>query len=277
MINPFISIIVPCYKQAQYLDECLQSVLDQTYHDWECIIVNDGSPDNTAEVAKKWVSKDGRFKYFYKENGGLSSTRNFGIQKAEGEWILPLDCDDYISNNYLDLAKSNFDNQNLKVIYCEAEKFGIVNEKWELEEFSLGKLAIKNLIFCSAFFRKEDWESVGGYDENLLHGLEDWDFWISLLKNNGEVLKLNAICFFYRIKNNSMLVELKNNHEDEAIAYIEKKHIDFFHKQLGVLNLLYKQNKQYEKVINTIIHKRSLSRFVNQIYSFFENSKTKYQ
>ena len=64
--QPLISVIVPCYNQAQYLDECLQSVLEQTYQNWECIIVNDGSPDNTEEVVKKWTEKDPRFKYLKK-------------------------------------------------------------------------------------------------------------------------------------------------------------------------------------------------------------------
>ncbi|WP_374360648.1 glycosyltransferase family 2 protein, partial [Cloacibacterium sp.] len=75
---PLISVVVPCYNQAQYLDECLQSVLNQTYQDWECIIVNDGSPDHTEEIAKNWVEKDTRFIYLSKENGGLSSARNAG-------------------------------------------------------------------------------------------------------------------------------------------------------------------------------------------------------
>ena len=272
MNSALISIIVPCYNQAQYLDECLQSVLDQTYHDWECIIVNDGSPDNTAEVATNWLEKDARFKYFDKENGGLSSARNFGIGKAEGEWILPLDCDDYISNDYLDLAHKHFDNQNLKVIYGAAQKFGVQNEKWELKEFTLANLATENLIFCSAFYRKEDWRKVGGYDQNLLHGLEDWDFWISLLKDGGKVLKLQEICFFYRIKNNSMLFELKRNHELTATKFIEKKHIDFFHEQLGTIYQLHRENTKNKRVIDTIISKRKISRFVNQIYAFFDKS-----
>ena len=97
-MNPLISVIVPCYNQAQYLDECLQSVLNQIYTDWECIIVNDGSPDHTEEVAKKWLEKDSRFRYIYKETGGLSSARNAGIKIAKGEWIQFLDCDDFISS-----------------------------------------------------------------------------------------------------------------------------------------------------------------------------------
>ena len=277
MNNPLISVIVPCYNQAQYLDQCLQSVLVQTYQNWECIIVNDGSPDNTEEVAKNWVEKDSRFKYYYKENGGLSSARNFGIDKAIGEWILPLDCDDYISNDYLDLAKNHFENQDLKVIYCQAQKFGMVNEKWKLEEFSLAKLALENLIFCTAFFRKKDWQNVGGYDENLLHGLEDWDFWISLLKNGGNVLKLQEICFYYRIKENSMLQNLLQSKDSAPIMYIEKKHIDFFHHYFGSFHRLNSQNMHHKNVIDLVINKRKISRLVNQVYSFFENLIAKYK
>lgn len=275
MNNPLISVIVPCYNQAQYLDECLQSVLDQTYPDWECIIVNDGSPDNTAEVAKKWLEKDVRFKYFYKENGGLSSARNFGIDKATGEWILPLDCDDYISNDYLDLAKNHFDNEDLKVIYCEAQKFGTVNEKWNLPEFSLLHLAEQNVIFCTAFFRKATWMSIGGYDKNLEKGLEDWEFWISVLKNGGKVKEINKICFYYRIKEQSMLKNLTESENIIPNLYIEKKHIDFFHQQFGLINKLYNQNTHLQNVVDTVIYRRKISRIVNQIYSVMEKLLSK--
>jgi len=262
-MSQLISVIVPCYNQAQYLDECLQSVLDQTYHNWECIIVNDGSPDNTEDLAKKWVEKDGRFKYFYKENGGLSSARNFGIEKAEGEWILPLDADDFISDDYLELAKDYFDNDLLKVIYCNAEKFGNVKEKLKLKKFNLKNLAQNNMIFCTAFFRKMDWLKVGGYDENLKIGLEDWEFWIRMLKDDGEVLKLQNTCFFYRIKNNSMIVDLIQRDNSIALKYLEKKHIDFFHYHLGSLVKNYASNKEFKAINN-----RKLNRIINQFYFF---------
>lgn len=113
---PKISVVVPCYNQAQYLDECLQSVLNQTYQDWECIIVNDGSPDNTEDVAKSWAEKDTRFIYLSKENGGLSSARNAGIEIAKGEWILPLDADDKIGERYLELAEKEFENDFVEII-----------------------------------------------------------------------------------------------------------------------------------------------------------------
>lgn len=98
---PLISIICPCYNQAQYLDECLQSVLDQTFSDWECIIVNDGSPDNTEEVARKWIERDQRFKYLKQKNKGVSAARNLGIRHAEGNYFQFLDGDDKLQKNKL--------------------------------------------------------------------------------------------------------------------------------------------------------------------------------
>ena len=115
-MNPLISVIVPCYNQAQYLDECLQPVLDQTYTDWECIIVNDGSPDHTEEVAKKWLEKDNRFRYIYKENGGLSSARNAGIREAKGEWIQFLDSDDKINTISFELLTKIIAEKKVEII-----------------------------------------------------------------------------------------------------------------------------------------------------------------
>ena len=115
-MNPLISVIVPCYNQAQYLDECLQSVLDQTYQNWECIIVNDGSPDHTEEVANKWLEKDPRFRYIDKENGGLSSARNAGLKEAKGEWIQFLDCDDKINTISFELLTKIIAEKKVEII-----------------------------------------------------------------------------------------------------------------------------------------------------------------
>ena len=101
-MTPLVSIIVPCYNLAQYLDEALLSIYNQTYTDWECTIVDDGSQDNTKEVAQNWVAKDSRFVYLYKENGGVSSARNFGIEKANSEYILTLDADDKHEASFLE-------------------------------------------------------------------------------------------------------------------------------------------------------------------------------
>ncbi|MNQ35096.1 putative glycosyltransferase EpsH [compost metagenome] len=233
-MNKKVSIIVPCYNQAQYLDEALESVLNQTYADWECIIINDGSHDNTEEKAQLWCSRDKRFKYLFQKNQGLSSARNFGISEADGEIILPLDADDKITPDYTASAVEVFaKDQTLKVVYCKAEKFEDEIGEWKLPSFSLFNLSRNNLIFCSAFFKKEDWEAVGGYDIKMKSGWEDWEFWISLLKNGGNVKCLEELGFYYRIKSTSMLRTIQREKETENLNYLSVKHADFFVKQYG--------------------------------------------
>ena len=134
---PLVSVIVPCYNQASFLSDALDSVLAQTYTDWECIIVNDGSTDNTEEVAKTYINKDSRFAYVHKNNGGLPSARNFGISKSSGDFILPLDADDLIGSSYLEKAISRFKSfPETKLVYCKAAKFGHVSGAWSLGEYS---------------------------------------------------------------------------------------------------------------------------------------------
>lgn len=246
MTQPLISVIVPCYNQAQYLDECLQSVLDQTYENWECIIVNDGSPDHTEEVARLWVEKDSRFKYLYKENGGLSSARNAGIEIATGEWILPLDSDDKIGAKYMQLAAKKFD-EDFTIIYCEAEFFGEKNIKWDLPVYSYRKILINNIIFCSAFFKKKYWQTSSGYDQNLKYGREDWDFWLSILDDKKKIFRISYCGFYYRRKENSMdtIINEDSMKMSETKKYIFIKHYDKYEKMFGnYFDLVDELNKQ---------------------------------
>jgi glycosyltransferase involved in cell wall biosynthesis len=230
--NPVISVIIPCYNQGEYLRDALKSVEHQYFSEWECIIVNDGSSDCTEKIAKEYVNKDRRFSYIYQENAGLSKARNIGIHKAIGEFILPLDADDCISPQYIKLAIKAFDKDPLiKVVYCKAEKFGVEQGLWELLPFSLSNLKLKNMIFCSAIFRKDDWKRVNGYDENLKQGWEDWEFWIAILKNGGKVKQLNSIGFYYRTKPKSMIKNMDIEIQDNVFSYINIKHLDFFEKK----------------------------------------------
>lgn len=211
MVYPKISIIVPCYNQAQYLDEALQSVLDQTYQDWECIIVNDGSQDQTEAIAQKWVTRDNRFIYLFKENGGLSSARNAGLKVAKGDYIQFLDSDDCIANTKLELslkhidlekskgvkvAISNFrmfvDNpQNTSAPYCnlnsELFNFDCLLYQWE-ESFSIP-------IHCG-FFEASFFESFS-FPENL-KAKEDWVMWVSLFHKGCKASFIDQPLAFYR-------------------------------------------------------------------------------
>lgn len=249
-MNPLVSVIVPCYNQAQYLPETLDSVLAQTYPYWECIIVNDGSPDNTEEIANQYCDKDSRFKYLYKENGGLSSARNAGIKSSKGEFILPLDSDDLIGIAYLEKAIEHFTNHpETKLVYCKAQMFGEVNKLWDLPTYEYEKLLLSNQIFCSAFYKKVDFELTTGYNESLKSGLEDWDFWLQLLDKESTVYRLPEVHFHYRIREGSMIRSMNQNEIMEARKNIYNNHRNKFEEY--VPNLIW-QNKLIEQLYDTI-------------------------
>lgn len=269
MEKPIISVIVPCFNQAEYMDECLQSVLAQTFTAWECIIVNDGSTDKTEKNAALWLKKDPRFKYIFQENSGLSAARNSGIEIAVGEWILPLDCDDKISPDYLELAAEQME-KIPSIIYCNAEYFGARTGKIQLKSYDFKSLLIKNLIFCTAFFKKADWRKVGGFDENMRDGLEDWDFWISVVANNSEpVIKIPKTCFYYRIKEKSMLSALLLDEKKlaEVQAYVFQKHTTLYTEHFPDFITLLNENRDLKAEIFT--YRNSMGhRLISKIRSF---------
>lgn len=269
---PIISVIIPCYNQDQYLDECLQSVSDQTYTDWECIIVDDGSSDHTEEVVKKWIEKDSRFQYLKKINEGVSSARNLGIEKASGEWILPLDGDDKISSKYLELASKEFDNE-ADIIYCIGKYFGKKNDIFASEPFDYPSFLMENQIFCSAFFKKSDWKKIGGYDTTMKGGYEDWEFWIHLSTDKAplKVAHINEICFFYRIKPESRNVDAMQKNDASLRDYIYRKHPEVFYKKLNSLKEYYHENQKLKRenlhLKNLVNSKRNV--LMNRIFNFF--------
>lgn len=230
-MNSVVSIVIPCYNQSQYLSEAVQSVLSQTYAQWECIIVDDGSTDDTSRVAGSLCRLDNRIRFVAQPNSGLSAARNTGISLAKGVYILPLDADDAIRPTYLAQAVNKFiEDPGLTLVYCQAEYFGAQSGLWPLPVFSLEQLAVRNLIFCSSVFRKSSWEEVGGYKTNMRFGLEDWDFNIALLKGGGRVHQLPEVLFSYRVKEDSMLTGLSRNEVQNQRMFMQVylHHADFF-------------------------------------------------
>ncbi len=230
-MNPIISVIMPCYNQAKYMPEALQSLLNQDYPHWECIIVNDGSPDNTEEVAKEWVEKDKRFKYFRKTNSGVSDTRNYGVSQAIGEYIVPLDGDDKLGPHYFSEAIKAFSNDpDIKLIYSDIILFGVKNEKIVNPEFVFEKMLTENQIHSFAMFKRADFLEVGGYNLNMYDGIEDWDFYLSLIKPNDKVVKLNAFHGYYRIKEASRSMHINNESEKNNAMLLQmfKNHVPLF-------------------------------------------------
>ncbi|MEO9022459.1 MAG: glycosyltransferase [Ginsengibacter sp.] len=252
--SDLVSIVIPCYNQAALMEETVQSVLKSTYPNIEIILINDGSTDNTEEISRQLENKFENVFYHYQENSGPSTARNNGIKKAKGIYILPLDSDDLISDDYISKAVHEFEaDKEVKVVYCEAEKFGEKSGKWNLKPFSLGLLARDNMIFVSALFRKKDWENCGGYSEELLRVSEDWEFWISMLKTGGKVIKLPITGFYYRIRKNSRRKGMTSKKKRELIQFINKKHKDFIYNQLnGPLRFQRTHSKKYNTFLRIL-------------------------
>lgn len=233
-MNTLVSIIVPCFNQAHYLDESLVSVLNQSYTNWECIIVNDGSPDNTEEIANKWCKKDKRFKYLKKRNGGLSSARNAGIKISKGEFILPLDADDIIDKNYLiQLVPVLNEDDSLAIASCYSKFFVGTKENIVYESRPMGS-TIKNILFensliATSLFKKSYWKEVGGYDEQMKQGFEDWEFWVAITKLGYKYKIVEEFLFYYRRTKESMLSDTLKNHRIWNLEYVINKHKDFYY------------------------------------------------
>lgn len=196
---PLVSIIVPCFNAEKFLAETLTCVANVDYPNWECLIVNDGSTDQSEQIAGLFCEADSRFRLLSQENAGPSAARNMGIYHSTGQYILPLDADDLISKDYIKEAAEILAQQpEIKLVYCLARKFGRKNKAWNLPDYSFDKLLIDNMIFCTAMFRKSDFVKTRGYDERMRNGREDWDFWIEFLKDGGAVYRIEKVHFFYR-------------------------------------------------------------------------------
>jgi glycosyltransferase involved in cell wall biosynthesis len=234
MPMPKVSIIVPCYNQAQYLDGSLQSLRDQTHTDWECLIVNDGSPDNTEEVVRKWEAKDPRFAYVYKENGGVSSARNLGIQAAKGEFILTLDADDMYEATFLGKAFAVLVNNPEIGIVSSWGRFFKAGK--QLQVFQTTAQSVTDFLFHngvnngSSLFRKVCWEQAGGYDENPANGYEDWEFYLRVCALGWKVHVIEEVLFCYRqsVVSRSAGMNRKHNATQKYI-YIKNKDIYCMH------------------------------------------------
>lgn len=204
------SIIIPCYNQAHFLDESVSNLIDQTYQNWEAIIVNDGSTDNTIEIASGWVSRDSRIKLVsHTTNYGLAHARNTGINLANGEFIAFLDCDDKFSPLHLDLFYSEFKNEFDIVFssYCYFSKYGTILHTVKIDKkIRFDKILSGNIVPpVAVIFRRSTLNLTGLLDISLTStGTEDWDLWIRFYKIGAKLGVVNNATAFYRISFDSM-------------------------------------------------------------------------
>lgn len=222
-----VSIIIPVFNQAQYLEDSLESAYNQTLPAHEIIVINDGSTDNSLEIAERYMFKDfpgieSPVRVINQTNKGLASARNTGIMNATGDYILPLDADDMLKENAVQRITQAILETNSDIIAPSFKCFGLDDK-----EVILGPLTdIRELIqgnrlgYFSAVKRSVLLE-VGGYSPKMTWGYEDYHLWFDIFSRNKSLTTLTDILVMYRIRENSM-IHTANQHAGELMAQIRK-------------------------------------------------------
>ena len=215
MNNELISIIVPIYNTEKYLHQCLDSILNQTYTNFEVLLVNDGSTDSSGMICQEYVGRDSRFRYFEKDNGGVASARNLGLERSGGAYITFIDSDDWIEPNYLEVLYTALKESNTDVAISTYKRFA------------------QDGVFYLRSYSRED-------DEFLNIGTRSRDSFLEILPRLGELDHS-----FYSISSKLIKREIIGNLLfDEQISYAEDLNF-FFHLYLGVESVVYVRDYTY--------------------------------
>lgn len=267
--TPKVSVIIPCHNYGKYLKECVLSVLSQSFTAWEAIIINDGSTDNTHEVAKTILEEfpNHAIRYIKQDRHGIVQPRNRGVTLAKGEFILPLDADDLIAPQFLEKTVAVLQSQpELGYVSTKALFFGNVNSIWPAEPFNWINLLITNQQTNTTLYRKKMWQEIGGYDERMVHGYMDWEFWIRATKHGWRGVQLEEPLFFYRRKTDSVVMKAKNK-DIEIKKQIIRLHPDVY--DISKINKVHDEMYQQNRIPLALIRDdfKIQSRIPNQSHS----------
>lgn len=224
-----ISIVIAAHNQAEYLEDCVESCYNQSYPAHEIIIVNDGSTDNTAELAERYMFKqfpmlESPVKVIHQVNKGLSSARNTGIMASTGDYVLPLDCDDMLMENAIEVLTRKIIETNCDVIAPSFKEFGKSDREVILQPFGLEDLKTANRLGYFSCVRRSALIDIGGYSQKMIWGWEDWHLWINLFIRGKSFVILNGpeyVLVKYRVKEHSMIHEA-NAHAQELWLQMRK-------------------------------------------------------
>jgi len=231
MADELISIIVPIYNVEKYLRQCLDSIAAQTYQNFECLLINDGSPDNSADICREYAVKDSRFKYFEKENGGVSSARNLGIEcSGGGAYITFIDSDDWVDSDYLEVLYSAILEEQADIAVSTYKKFNIsdncwyfhsfqakydrkvftnielINELVDLDSFDFSYRFVSGKLVNRTSLKKirfNEWTTLG----------EDMEFWFKLYLIS-KIVYINRDSYIYRVSDHSGHFDLEKFRSD---------------------------------------------------------------
>ena len=275
-----VSVIVPVYNTSKYLRKCLDSLVNQTYKNIEIIIINDGSTDNSDEIIKEYEQKYNFIKYFKNENQGISKTRNFGIEKANGEYILFVDSDDYVDETLIEKAYNYANENNLDMVVWDY--YQNYDDK-KLEEYRLPEFNITNILETptllndlnyapwNKLYKKCLWDN----HEFPMLKYEDFGILPRVFLECKRIGKINECLNYYLVRDNSetttmnskvfdilKVLELNNNYfkENDILKkiYSEVEYLNVYHLTIYIIRQRYQKDK---KIAN---------KFIDEAYKFLD-------
>lgn len=236
-VSPQVTVVITCYNYGDYLKEAIKSVLEQSYDNIKLIVIDDGSTDNSGDVARSFGD---RLEYIYQDNVGLIETRNRGIEAADGDFLVFLDADDTLEKEYVEILVAHALKNEVDIAYTDVKRFGDIEDISNFPEYSIEILKNKNFIHVSSLIRCS---AIGDirFDKNM-QGMthEDWDFFLSLCLAGATAKKCTDTFLRYRIhgpsRNNT-----RQNAEDrrryiDMYSYVIEKHKQSSRKELEYLS-----------------------------------------
>jgi glycosyltransferase involved in cell wall biosynthesis len=225
MSAPRISVLMPCFNDGAFIGEAIQSVLDQTVSDAEIVVVDDGSTD-PATLAILRDLRAPRTNVVRTENRGLPAARNLAARHATGSVFCALDADDRLAPAWFERALATLDARpEIAFVSHWLQTFGDESWTWTPGSCDLPALLARNTINGAALVRRESFEAVGGYDESMREGCEDWDFWLRLVERGFQGAIIPEVLFFYRRRPSSMSrVMTAGGAYERPIAALVAKH-----------------------------------------------------
>lgn len=226
MNQPTATIVIPCFNHGRFVAEAVNSCLNQTQAQTNVVIVNDGSNDGTTPTQCDDLAGD-RVTVIHQPNAGLPAARNRGAAEAKSEFIAFLDADDWIEPTFvskLAAALRDADDDSVSHAYCQEQLVELGQGIWRVPEWDPELMLITNLHPVTALVKRECFEQLGGFDESMTRGYEDWEFWIRCVERGWRGVRVPEPLFIWRRHSEvTMVMEAVQRH-DELVASIIERH-----------------------------------------------------
>lgn len=283
--NELVSVIMPAYNAESYIRQAINSVIEQTYTNWELIIVDDGSTDTTAKIIKDCLVNENRIQYYYQENGKQGKARNLGISKSKGIYLAFLDADDLWLSQKLEIQLKEIKIKNVDLIFSDSYLFyddildvskkmniptGVFYDKSSLKSFLEGN----KIPILTVLAKREKVLNVGGFSEVLnIQNVEDYHLWLKLIMSNAVFYSSDFVLAKYRIHSNSVTSKDKQVLDKIPNAFFDLLQIYPNYKEQIEIGLKFKFNFIYKSNLFT---KSELAFWIKKNTQYLSKSKISY-